>query len=207
MCGRYYIEQEEDLAEMRQILTEVNRRYQGTEALSAMRTGEIAPSHVVPALRLSGETVVADLVQWGFLRFQGSGLVINARAETAAEKPMFRDALRQGRILVPANAFFEWRHDASGRAGQKMKLSLSREPTFYMAGLARFFTEPGQAAWQLDRFVILTTAANDSVRPVHDRMPVIVPRDQLRSYLQDEAAARLLLARPVGQQLQLTEAV
>ncbi len=207
MCGRYYIEQEEDLAEMRQILTEVNRRYQGTEALSALRTGEVAPSHVVPALRLSGDKVVADLVQWGFLRFQGSGLVINARAETAAEKPMFRGALRQGRILVPANAFFEWHHDAAGRTGKKMKLSLSCEPTFYMAGLARFFSEPGQPDWQLDRFVILTTAANESVRPVHDRMPVIVPRDQLRAYLQDEAAARILLASPVLHQLQLTEAV
>ncbi|NLB45196.1 MAG: SOS response-associated peptidase [Clostridiaceae bacterium] len=59
----------------------------------------------------------------------------------------------------------------------------------------------------MDRFVILTTAANESVRPVHDRMPVIVPRDQLRAYLQDEAAARILLASPVLHQLQLTEAV
>lgn len=208
MCGRYYIEQEEDLAEMRQILEEVNRRFQDTEAVKALRTGEIAPSHVVPALRLQqkdgASQVVADLVQWGYPKYQGSGLIINARSETAAVKPMFRQAVQSGRILIPANAFFEWQHEAGGKKGVKMKLSLADEPTFYMAGLVRFFREPDAAGLSLLRFVILTAAANASVLPIHDRMPLIVPRPALRSWLEDEAEAIRLLSEPVQQQLTAT---
>jgi putative SOS response-associated peptidase YedK len=208
MCGRYYIEQEEDLAEMRQILEEVNRRFQETEAIKALRTGEIAPGHVVPALRLQQKDgtnqVIADLVQWGYPKFQGSGLVINARSETASEKPMFRQAVQSGRILIPANAFFEWQHEAASKKGTKMKLNLVDEPTFYMAGLVRFFNEPGPAGLRLLRFVILTTAANRSVLPIHDRMPLIVPRQALRSWLENEADATRLLSEPVQQQLAVT---
>ncbi|MDW7657833.1 MAG: SOS response-associated peptidase [Bacillota bacterium] len=210
MCGRYYIEQEEDLAEMRQILEEVNRRFQETEVIKAMRTGEIAPSHVVPALRLQqkdgARQVIADLFQWGYPRYQGSGLVINARSETAVEKPMFRQAVQNGRILLPANAFFEWQHNDASKKGVKMKLSLADEPTFYMAGLARFFKEPGPFGLRLLRFVILTTAANQSVLPIHDRMPLIVPRQSLRSWLEDDGVAARLLDEPVQQQLVATRA-
>ena len=209
MCGRYYIEQEDDLSEMRQILEEVNRRFQDTQAIKAMKTGEIAPSHVVPVLRLQQQDgagrIVPDLVQWGYPRFQGSGLVINARSETAAEKPMFRRALQVGRILIPANAFFEWRKDRISPKGCKMKLSLADEPTFYMAGLARFFSEPADGL-QLMRFVILTTAANPSVLPIHDRMPLILPHRMLRSWLEDEDKAVRLLAEPALQQLEAVAA-
>ena len=128
MCGRYYIDQEEDLAEMRQILEEVNRRFHDSPALAAMHTDEIAPSHVVPVLRPeqagAQSRIIPDLMQWGFPQYQGSGLLINARAETAAAKPMFTTATRIGRILVPASAFFEWKHLPQGRKGTKIKLSL-----------------------------------------------------------------------------------
>lgn len=210
MCGRYYIEQEEDLAEMRQILEEVNRRFRETESVKAMKTGEIAPSHVVPALRLQqkdgASQIVADLFQWGYPKYQGSGLVINARSETAADKPMFRQAMQKGRILIPANAFFEWQHPADGARGIKMKLSLPGEPTFYMAGLARFFPDPGPNDLRLLRFVILTTAANRSVLPIHDRMPLILPRHALRDWLEDDASALRLLGEPALQQLTAVKA-
>ena len=205
MCGRYYIEQEEDLAEMRQILEEVNRRFRETDAVKALRTGEIAPSHVVPALRLhqkdGNSQIAAGLFRWGYPKYRSSGLVINARSETAAEKPMFRQAMQKGRILIPANAFFEWQHPATGAKGSKMKLSLPGEPTFYMAGLARYFSEPGPGDLVLLRFVILTTAANRSVLPIHDRMPLILPRHALRAWLEDDAAALRLISEPVLQQL------
>ena len=195
---------------MRQILTEVNRRFQNTAALQAMRTGEIAPSHVVPVLRLdpSGSgRVVADLLQWGFPGYQGRSLLINARSETAVEKPTFSKAVRQGRILIPANAFFEWHHDRAGKSGQKMKLSMADEPTFYMAGLARIFPGTEQAGLNLQRFVILTTAANPSVAPVHDRMPLILPRSELRAWLDSDQDARTLLLAPVRQLLTVAEAI
>ncbi|NLM77430.1 MAG: SOS response-associated peptidase [Ruminococcaceae bacterium] len=205
MCGRYYIDQEEDLAEMRQILEEVNRRFQNTAVLDAVRTGEIAPSHIVPVLRLHTDDkprVVADLLQWGFPGFKGRSLLINARAETAADKPTFRSAVKQGRVLIPANAFFEWTHDTAGRTGRKMKLYMNDEPTFYMAGLARYFPEVAGIDPPIARFVILTTAANTSVAPIHNRMPLIIPRRDLRAWLSNEQEAQSLLYKPVQQLLE-----
>ena len=209
MCGRYYIDQEEDLAEMRQILEEVNRRFNDTPALAALHAGEIAPSHVVPVLRPEtpqpDSRIIPDLMQWGFPRYQGSGLLINARAETAGIKPTFKSAVRTGRILIPASAFFEWEHLPQGRKGTKIKLSISDEATFYMAGLARFFPDvPGPLA-NLQRFVILTTAANDSVAPIHDRMPLILPHRLLRRWLLDDQATDGFLQMAVDKPLQLTE--
>lgn len=205
MCGRYYIDQEEDLAEMRQILEEVNRRFHDSPALVAMHTDEIAPSHVVPVLRPeqagAQSRIIPDLMQWGFPQYQGSGLLINARAETAAAKPMFTTATRIGRILVPASAFFEWKHLPQGRKGTKIKLLLPDEPTFYMAGLARRFPDsPGSVA-NLQRFVILTTAANESVASIHDRMPLILPHRLLRRWLLDDQATESFLQMSVDKLL------
>lgn len=214
MCGRYYIDQEEDLAEMRQILEEVNRRFHDSLALSAMRTGEIAPSQVVPVLRPDRQTpdsrIVPDLMQWGFPQYQGSGLIINARSESALVKPMFKSAVKTGRILVPASAFFEWEHLPharlpQARKGRKMTLSMTDEPIFYMAGLARYFPNIPGSIMDLWRFVILTTSANASVAPVHDRMPLILPRSLLRRWLLDDQAAEEFLQQPVDMQMVLTE--
>lgn len=224
MCGRYYIDQEEDLAEMRQILEEVNRRFHDSLALSAMRAGEITPSQVVPVLRPEqrqpDSRIVPDLMQWGFPQYQGSGLIINARSESALVKPMFKSAVKTGRILVPASAFFEWEHLPQAnlpqarlpqarlpqaRKGRKMTLSMTDEPIFYMAGLARYFQNIPGSTMDLWRFVILTTSANASVAPIHDRMPLILPRRLLRRWLLDDQAAEEFLQQPVDMQMVLTE--
>lgn len=214
MCGRYYIDQEEDLAEMRQILEEVNRKFYNSEqpaALqpAALKTGEIFPTHAVPVLRpeqaAPDSRIIVDLMRWGFPQHQGKGVIINARSETAADKPTFRPAMRAGRILVPANAFFEWQHLPDGRKGRKIKLTLADEPVFYMAGLARDFPEPDEPGPALRRFVILTTAANPSVAAIHDRMPLILPRQHLRRWLLDDQAAVALLDYCLGKPLLLSE--
>ncbi len=210
MCGRYYIDQEEDRAEMRRILDSVNRRFKDTEVQKALKTGEIVPGQVAPALRPdpgNARNVMADLLQWGFPAFTGNRLVINARSETALEKPMFAKAMQKGRLLIPANAFFEWQLVEPGKKKKKIKLFLPDEPTFYMAGLARFFQQPASEKLNLFRFVILTTAANESVAPFHDRMPLIIPRRALLNWLRDDEAAVELLKQPVQQQLTAVDAL
>lgn len=206
MCGRYYIDQEEDLAEMRQILEEVNRKFYKSDQPAAIKTGEIAPTHAVPVLRPEqagpDSRIIVDLMRWGFPQPQGKGVIINARSETAADKPTFRPAMRTGRILVPANAFFEWQHLPNGGKGRKIKLTLADEPIFYMAGLARDFPEPDGTEPALRRFVILTTVANPSVAAIHDRMPLILPRQYLRRWLLDDQAAVALLGYSEGRPLQ-----
>lgn len=212
MCGRYYIEQEEDIAEMRQILDEINKRFYGDEKLGRLRTGEIFPTNVVPVLKKESpdsEKIVPDLMFWGFPHFRGSGVIINARAETAAEKRLFRPAVRNGRILIPANAFFEWGNvdlpAAQGGKKAKYKLSWRQEATFYMAGLCRSFPDPKVPGRNIDSFVILTTGANSSVAALHDRMPLILPRSGLRIWLNEAEKSDEILRQQPEMILDLTK--
>jgi len=138
-----------------------------------------------------------DLMQWGLTEPYP---LINARAETADSKPTFRQSFQEHRVLVPATAFFEWQQPAeAGQKKTKLKLSRPEEAVFYMAGLYRPLP-PGHNPLQLTgQFVILTAEANESIRPIHDRMPLIVPRPYLRPYLQDINLARDLLHTAVKQ--------
>ena len=114
---------------------------------------------------------------------------INARAETLAERPAFRDAFQRRRSVVLADGFYEWR----GPRGQREPLwfhAPDRGPIF-LAGLHESFTDPASGE-RLRTFTIVTTAPNALVRPVHDRMPVIVRPDELDRWLLGDDAASVL---------------
>ncbi len=110
--------------------------------------------------------------------------LINARSETLAEKPSFKGAYRQRRCLVLADGFYEWRKQGRQRIPLRFVLR-SRDP-FAFAGLwERWEPEGGDA---IHSCTIVTTEANDVVRPVHDRMPVILPREAHDRWLDPEPA-------------------
>ncbi len=122
---------------------------------------------------------VAQFMRWGLIPSWskdssiGSKL-INARAETAAEKPSFRTALRRRRCIVPASGFYEWQARAGGK--QPLYLTVKDAPVIGLAGL--WETWRGPAGEDVRTFTILTTAANDFMKPFHERMPVILhPND------------------------------
>lgn len=200
MCGRYYIEQEEDMAEMRRILEEVNRRFAGSALASRMKTGEIVPTDVVPAVSAMTDSrgqsaPTLTLMQWGITRPGASGVLINARSETAAEKPTFRRLVESGRVLLPANAFFEWQKNPDERTKTKFRFLVPGFPFFYMAGLFR----PERLAdgdETVNRFVIVTAPANEQMMPIHDRMPLILGRKDARRYLLDPSLAAAMLLSP-----------
>lgn len=104
--------------------------------------------------------------------------MINARAETAATKPAFRDALRCRRCLVPADGFFEW-VDAGG-ARQPIHLRRRDRGVFALAGLWDVWRKGAQP---LETFTLLTTSPNDLLRPIHDRMPVVVRPEHFALWL------------------------
>jgi putative SOS response-associated peptidase YedK len=144
----------------------------------------VAPSQPVPSVAVDK----AGVRQLGFLRW---GLVprwandtkkapINARAETAADKPFFGDCLRLRRCLVPADGWYEWRQ-LPGRRKQPFAFRLWGDKPFAFAGLGDVWRDP--AGRPLPTFCILTTTANELVRPVHARMPVIVPERHLDLWL------------------------
>lgn len=120
-------------------------------------------------------------MSWGFPGAAGGGLVINARAETLLEKPLFRDAARFGRIAAQADWFYEWNR-------KREKFTFTREDAgkLYLAGVFRPFAEG-------DRFVIITVAANDSMSPIHDRMPLILAPEDLEKWILDDGWTKKLL--------------
>lgn len=179
MCGRYYIDEGALPEELARVLNAIARSRGG----EPVRTGEMFPSQSVPVL--AGHS--AGLMRWGFAGARGR--VINARCETAPERAMFRDLTAAQRCLIPASGYYEWQHDARGRAGaQRYALFRARQP-LYLAGLWR--REPGQ---EQAEFVILTRAAAPGVSGIHARMPVILPRDACRAWL-DGAPYEEMMAR------------
>ena len=146
---------------------------------------EVFPSDGAPVLVLREGKVVPAVMGWGFPGMQGGRNVINARAETALEKRMFRDSVASRRLAVPAARFYEW-----DREKQKVAFYRKGRPALYMAG----FYSPGEEGWN---FCILTTEANSSMGGVHDRMPLVIEREQVRDWILDgDRTAEFLTGRP-----------
>lgn len=155
----------------------------------------IAPSQAIPVLRPAGqegEDIV--LMRWGLIPHWSKGpdarySMINARAESVHERPAYAQAFRQRRALVPANGYYEWQPAAAGTGrGRKQPFLITRPDMtlFYMAALWDGWTPPpGHPAG--DRPVLsvtlITAAATEQLRPVHGRMPVIIPVAAARDWL------------------------
>lgn len=145
----------------------------------------VAPSQPVPVVRMRGKGP-RELVwlRWGLVpswaRDPAIGnRLINARAESAAAKPAFRAAMRRRRCLVVADGFYEWQR--TGRAKQPYFLRLHGDRPFAFAGLWEAWEAPDHST--LETCTILTTAANELVRPIRDRMPVILPASGYGTWL------------------------
>jgi len=194
MCGRYAIFDEEDNIEIRKIIQEIDDKFNGTPQREEMRTGEIFPTNVAPVLLPAiGGGFRAVPMKWGYPRWNGPGVIINARGETAGSKNMFRSSLAARRCVIPASGFFEWKANGSSiKKKDKYFLSLSDTPVMYMAGLYNSFQEPKTGS-AYGAFVILTTCANLSVAAIHDRMPVILNAKDLTLWLSDSKDAGILL--------------
>jgi putative SOS response-associated peptidase YedK len=169
----------------------------------------IAPTQPVPIIRRERDKNGAPvrhfvLMRWGFIPAfvkdpRTFALIINARSETAPEKPSFRAALRRRRCLFIADAFYEWRMGAKPRRAF-MARRRDRAP-FAMAGLWECWSSPDGS--EIDTACILTTLANGTLAAVHERMPVILDRADHDLWLDcDDVdvkhAARLLRPAPDG---------
>lgn len=201
MCGRYYIADDETNAEIRKICSEITMKYQNTSPCVPMITGEIRPTNAAPVLLAQRESTQPELMTWGYPRWQGSGVLINARAETAAEKPLFRSSISQRRCIIPSNGFFEWDHN-EGHAKSKFLLQLKESPILYIAGLYSNFED--KSGKKYAAYVILTVNANESVLPIHDRMPLIVEPGKNYQWLHDEKYARAIMLSPCLAELSVT---
>lgn len=193
MCGRYYIEDEHDIFEMREIIKEVQDKLYGSGTEANLKTGEIFPTNTVPIISNRG----AEAMQWGFPKWDNKGVVINARAETAHEKNMFRSSLMQRRCAVPTTGFFEWR-DEGGPRKVKYLFRGYDGPMLYLAAIYNMYEKHDSL---LPHFCILTADANESMSPYHNRMPVLLRKDELDRWINDGTTADDFLRR---EQLPLT---
>ena len=179
MCGRYLFSTQRYI-EFQQIIRDAQRRSNGQHnELNFPMACDIAPTAEAPVLIASGDKVVAEFQRWGIPGWRG-GLMINARAETVCEKPMFRKSIAAQRCVIPASGYYEW--DAGKH---KYFFQLSGKP-IYLAGI--YDNIEGSNC-----FVILTTAPNETVKDIHDRMPLILNHDQVRPWLTDAQSALSLL--------------
>lgn len=163
----------------------------------------IAPTQDVAAVRVLGGERRLDMLRWGLIVPWSKGpkdgpLLINARADTVAEKPSFRGALAARRCLIPADGFFEWAPPPHGAPKTAPKqpwwFRMRDEAPFALAGLWEEWTPPEGPP--IASFTLITTEANDVVAPVHDRMPVIVPKQAHEAWLDPGNRNVLALLRP-----------
>ena len=140
--------------------------------------GEVRPSNSAMVMAGHKNRIHAGIMTWGLPRYDGKGLIINTRSETAFEKPMFRENALQRRCIIPARAFYEWDNQKN-----KITFTLPEQQVIWMAGI--YDAE--------HRYSVLTTAANASVSRFHDRMPVLLDRDALEAWLFDASAAKELM--------------
>lgn len=149
----------------------------------------IAPTQPAPVVRRwEDETSRLSLLRWGLIPFWAKdpaigNRLINARAETAGSKPAFRQAYRKRRCLVLANGFYEWQKAGGGKIPWYITHA-SAEP-FAMAGLWESWSRTADRP--LETFTILTTAANERLSPIHQRMPVVLGSDATRVWLDRES--------------------
>jgi putative SOS response-associated peptidase YedK len=146
----------------------------------------IAPSQPIPVILNNGEEKL-DFVTWGLIPFWtkpdkvGKFALINARSETAAEKASFKTPFRRRRCLILADGFFEWSKSSSGKSKTPYFITLKDQSPFAFAGLWDSWNSPEGDS--IKTGCILTTSPNDLVKPIHDRMPVILPKDQYQTWL------------------------
>lgn len=179
MCGRFYIATEDTAAELQQIIDSLQRKNG-----PPIKTGEVFPTDMAAVIANNRAlTPTPFAMKWGY-SLQNSRPVINARSETAAQKPLFRDGMEQRRCLIPASWYFEW--DRSSGRKVKNAIKPSGSAMMYMAGIYRVINGTPE-------FTILTREPADCIRHIHDRMPVILPQEVKMDWLNTHFRAQDIL--------------
>jgi len=182
MCGRFSLTVTE---------AELNERFLlagGTERYEARFN--CAPTQELAVISWAGNYKL-NYMRWGLVPSWAKDIkigvkMINARAETILEKASFRSAFARRRCLVPATSFFEWK---KGEAKTPYVIRLAGGGIFSMAGIWEEWKDP--AGNNLKSFSIITTEANNLMKPIHDRMPVILSESNEKLWLSDHPATEL----------------
>ena len=191
MCGRFSLAASWD---------EIRRYYDLIGApMNLAPRYNVAPTQSVPVVR-SARAREAVMMRWGLIpswakEARLGARMINARAETVAEKPAFRGAFRSRRCLVPADGFYEWQARPKGK--QPYRIARSDGALLSFAGLWERWEKAADGA-PVESFTILTTTATPKLHPIHPRMPVIVESWDHAAWLDGDVANAHTLVRAAG---------
>ena len=178
MCGRYAFYDPKEIFEIRMLLEEISSIFDEKTVLS-IKQGEVFPSETAAVLAQSPTGFRAYPMQWGYTVKNTAKRIINARAETIAEKPMFAGSLRSLKCAVPCTGFFEWQKTENRSV--KHLVTLKDMPFFYLGGLYNQFRQADGS--RATRFVIITTPADSQMRHIHSRMPLMILPEQKEDWL------------------------
>lgn len=184
MCGRYVLE-----GPLSRLTEHFNARYTGDESL--LRSSyNIAPTTQVPVVRINreGERVML-LHTWGLIPHWAADKTIsaklnNARGETVHEKPSFRTGFKKFRCLIPASGYYEWQAPPEGSKARKQPFYIYPDdaPYFAMAGVCDHWVDKSTGELVMST-AIITTEPCDALKEVHDRMPVMIPKEEWTNWL------------------------
>ena len=188
MCCRYYYEDFEielrELMKAEKVVELPDFRRRNTEKRDICPSQSAVIIHCAgPESDGKGSIIGASEMSWGFSNPAKKGLIINARAETAREKITFADSIARRRCVIPASGFYEWDPYKA-----RYRFTSADGGLLLLAGFYR--KEQG-----LPRFTVLTTEANESMIKVHDRMPVMIRREEIRPWIEDDARLPDFLGR------------
>lgn len=178
MCGRYTVEQRAEA---------LLHFYKATGQFLWEGSYNIAPSQMVPVVVDGDQAKEIRLMKWGLIPHWAKDdkigyKMINARGETVAEKPGFRDSFKKRRCIIPATGFFEWRTIAPKK--KQPWYFTPKEGLFSFCGLwSRWKSPEGE---EIETCAIITTAPNEVVAPIHDRMPVAITDNMIGAWLSND---------------------
>lgn len=182
MCTRFFID--ENQSDTAEIIEYTKRSELVKKFLSAgkplVTSGEVRPTNVVPVIAPSpsGKKCVFPM-KWGFTDKDHGILIYNARSESASYKPSFKELWVSRRCVIPSAFYYEWQHfEVNGRVrtGDKFAIQPRNSEVTWLCGLYRIENE-------LPVFTILTRSSGGELSEIHDRMPVIIPRDLITQWI------------------------
>ncbi|WP_455210907.1 SOS response-associated peptidase [Kaarinaea lacus] len=189
MCGRFSL-----TPKIEQVIEKLNI----INSIDLEPSYNIAPSQNIAVVRNIDNQRIISTMRWGLIPFwmkelPKSNILINARSETVASKPSFRNAYKNRRCLIPADGFYEWQK--AGNNKQPYYIQLKNKEIFTFAGLWEQWQSEGNI---IESCTIITTEANNDMKPIHHRMPVIIDEKNYQHWFESTDPQDLLTPYPNG---------
>jgi putative SOS response-associated peptidase YedK len=176
MCGRYIPSSEFENNEIINILIGLKADLSRTSKENLFTDGkDVYPTHITPVIYSENGIIQIERIKWGFEKWDGKGVIINAKSETAETGRFFKPYSKNNRCLIPAHGYYEWQ-TMPDKKKVKYEFGNCSPSGIFMAGLYR------QSKTE-NEFVILTKNVNPSISFIHDRMPLIIKLNNIQDWL------------------------